>query len=468
MQKLWHKLLTVLFWLLIGVSFSFFVYSVWDGILLSSSYGDLHQTGVFLTGWNAGIISFDDAPPGYSGAQIFWLWTSEVYLTGIFWIQTVWWATFSEYPVKLIPPDDGENVRSAWFLSGYIWSDNAGWIALNHGESMASWVLIQPNSWRLAGYGYSDSLGWIPFWDEIGTGSTWTGGTGSGSSGSGVDVDISAWFIGKVDIAGSIWGDKTFDVLYEVWWSFNSASMTAFVNIVRRNVAFLIRNAGSFVNTHLDWAGAVSFNKAMIFKTDNNPSLEFVTYSNIETAFDNDLSRSLVVVWADIYIDVDILPPPLMIQSRAIIALKNEKGEWGNIWIRWSVKEIEATLFAEKTIWSWEEFITGSLSPYYVAKKSLFLDIPRNQLYIRGGVGWHNTIGWWSKDGWAVCPYLSEVQEVCNYDTAVKYDWNYFRIFSGQPARRAYPDDSKDAYSVIIEYDSRVLQDPPPGLETKK
>ena len=89
----------------------------------------------------------------------------------------------------------------------------------------------------------------------------------------------------------------------------------------------MIRNAGSYVNTHLDGAGAVSFNKAMIFKSDNNPSLEFVTYSSIETAFDNDLSRSLVVVGADIYIDVDILPPPLMIQSRAIIALKNEKGE---------------------------------------------------------------------------------------------------------------------------------------------
>jgi hypothetical protein len=157
-----------------------------------------------------------------------------------------------------------------------------------------------------------------------------------------------------------------------------------------------------------------------------------------------------------------------MTQSRAIIALKNEKGEWWNIWIRWSVKQVEATLFAEKTIWSWEEFITGSLSPYYVAKKSLFLDIPRNQLYIKGWVAWHNTIGWWSKDGWAVCPYLSDVIEVCTYDTAVKYDWNYFRIFSGQPARRAYPDDSKDYYSVVIEYDSRVLQDPPPGLETKK
>ncbi len=128
--------------------------------------------------------------------------------------------------------------------------------------------------------------------------------------------------------------------------------MTSFVNVVRKNVSILLRNAGNIINTNLDGSSAVSFNKAMLFRTEDNPSLEFIAYSNIETAFDNDLARSLIVVGADIYIDVDLLPPPLMSQSRAIIALKNEKGEGGNIWIKGSVKQIEATLFAEKTIWS--------------------------------------------------------------------------------------------------------------------
>lgn len=103
--------------------------------------------------------------------------------------------------------------------------------------------------------------------------------------------------------------------------------MTAFVNVVRKNTSFLVRNAGTYVNTQLDGASAVSFNKAMIFRSDDNPSLEFVTYQNVENTFNLDLSRSLIVIGADIYIDVDVLPPPLMTQSRAIIALKNEKGE---------------------------------------------------------------------------------------------------------------------------------------------
>lgn len=470
MKKLSHKLLTVLFWLLIGVSFTFFAYSLTDGILLSGSYGDSHSTWVFLPTGNAGIISFDDVPPGYSWAQVIWLWSSEVYMTGIYWMQNVGWVTFSEYPVKLIPPQDGENVRSAWYLSGFVWSPNAWWVALNHGESYASWVAFHPDIGKLAWYWFSESLWWIPFGEYSGSGYSWSGSSWSGSTGTGVDVDINAWFIGKVDIAGSIGWNKTFNVLYEVWGTFNSASMTAFTNVVRKNVSFLVRNAGSFVNSNLDGASAVSFNKAMIFKSEDNPSLQFVSYQSIENTFDLDLSRSLIVIGADVYIDVDILPPPLMKSSRAIIALKNEKWEGWNIWIKGSVKEIEATLFAEKTIWSGEEFITGSLSPYYVAKKSLFLDIPRNQLYIRGGVAWHNTIWWWSKDGWAICPYVSESEllwEICSYDTAIKYDWNYFRLYSGQPARRAYPNNSKDAYSIVIEYDPRVLQDPPPGLETK-
>lgn len=38
-----------------------------------------------------------------------------------------------------------------------------------------------------------------------------------------------------------------------------------------------------------------------------------------------DRSRSLIVIGADIYIDTDVAKP--IGQSRAIIALKNEKGE---------------------------------------------------------------------------------------------------------------------------------------------
>ncbi len=420
-----------------------------DELLLTKSYGNIHMTGSFNTWWNAGVISFDDAPFGYSGAQIVWYGTTEVTLTGMFWMQTTGWATFSESRVILIPPASWENVRDPWYLSGYAWSPNAGWIALNHGESYASGIAFIPDIGQLVGYGYSESLGWIPFWEY---------------AGSGITVDMSDGFIWKVSIAGSIGWSKTFNVLYDVGGSFNSISMTSFVNVVRKNITVLLRNAGSRINTNLSGLWAQSFNKAMIFRTENNSTSAFVRYSDIKNAFNFDLSRSLIVIGADIYIDVDA--PNTIGASRAIIALKNEKGEWGNIYIDGSVKIIESVLFSERSIISGAEFITGSLSPYYVSKKSVFLDIPRNQLYIKWAIWGFNTIGWSSKDNGAVCPYLSDNSILCSYDNAIKYDWNYFRIYNWAPARRAYPNDSKDAYSVIIEYDPRIIQDPPPGLET--
>jgi hypothetical protein len=424
-------------------------------MLLSWNYGDTHVTWVFNTGGNAGRISFDDTPTWYSGAEVVGFGgSSEASLTGIFWLQSVGWSTFSESVVILVPPPAGANVRDPWYLSGYAWSPNAGWIALSHGESNASWVAFIPDTKQLVGYGYSNNLGWIPFGEY---------------ASSGIAVDVKEWFIGKVDVIWAIGGSKTFNVLYDVGGSFNSASMTAFINVVRKNATIILRNAGTKINTNLTGLWAQSFNDATIFRKDDNPSAEFLAYSNVKLTFDNDLSRSLIVIWADIYIDTDVISPVLLTKSRAIIALKNDKWQGGNIYIKWSVKKIESVLFSEKSIISGEEFITGSLSSYYISKKSVFLDIPRNQLYIKWAVGGYNTIWWSSKNGGAVCPTFNDLGgSACSYDNAIKYDWNYFRIFNGSTARRAYPDASKDEYSVIIEYDPRTVQNPPPWLETIK
>lgn len=435
--------------LLLALTGIIYVLSASEETLLSKNYGNPHVVGIFNTWGNAGMISFDDVPYGYSGAQVIWYGSTVVTLTGIFWMETTGWATFSESQVTMMPPVSWDNIRDPWYLSGYAWSPNAGWIALNHGESYASGVAFMPDISQLVWYGYSENLGWIPFWEY---------------SGSGIAVNMSDWFIWKVSIAGSIGWSKTFNVLYDVGGSFNTVSMTAFVNLVRKNITILLRNAGSKINTNLSGLSAQSFNKSMIFRTENNPTSTFLKYSDIKNAFNFDLSRSLIVIGADIYIDVDA--PNTIWSSRAIIALKNEKGEWGNIYIDGSVKIIESVLFSERSIISWAEFITGSLSPYYVSKKSVFLDIPRNQLYIKWAIWGFNTIGWSSKNDGAVCPYLSDNSILCSYDNAIKYDWNYFRIYNWSPARRAYPNSSKDAFSVIIEYDPRIIQDPPPGLET--
>lgn len=85
-------------------------------------------------------------------------------------------------------------------------------------------------------------------------------------------------------------------------------------------------------------------------------------------------------------------------------------------------------------------------------------------MYINGTLFSRNTIGGASKNlNIPVCPYNSP----CNVTDAQKYDLNYFRLFDVRDGvgKRAYKNDSLDKYSVIIEYDSRVISNPPPALD---
>ena len=96
-------------------------------------------------------MSFDNIPAGFSGSQAVGLsGSSSVYLTGIFFLQTVGWATFSDVGMggaEIIPPVN--SIRDPWYLSGYAWSENAGWMKLNHGESYASGVWYIPDTMSL-------------------------------------------------------------------------------------------------------------------------------------------------------------------------------------------------------------------------------------------------------------------------------------------------------------------------------
>lgn len=82
--------------------------------------------------------------------------------------------------------------------------------------------------------------------------------------------------------------------------------------------------------------------------------------------------------------------------------------------------------------------------------------LPANQLYINGSVISRNTIGGSQKTPLS-CPYTIEN---CTKDEAAIYDWNYFRTYDKGALSRAK--DGYDDFSVIIEYDSRLIQDPPP------
>ncbi len=128
------------------------------------------------------------------------------------------------------------------------------------------------------------------------------------------------------------------------------------------------------------------------------------------------------------------------------------------------MKKISANLIAERSIYS-AGVANDTKSLYYTRKSSVFLDLPQNQLYIYGSVLSHNTIGGGTRDGSAICPYTqTDIYGGCTYDTAIPYDWNYFRAYRnpGSTTRAYTKTPLLDAYSVVIEYDSRVLSDPPP------
>lgn len=153
--------------------------------------------------------------------------------------------------------------------------------------------------------------------------------------------------------------------------------------------------------------------------------------------------RSIIVIGGDITIDEDIkntTGSPL-----AIIARSDDLGHGGMITIGPNVKKIEAGIFAEKSIRS-----SGD-----------------NQLHIVGTLISANTMG----DTTAgICPYH---ETMCNQAIAKEYDLEYLRegYLSHAPWDRSTHRDPNnistkhEEYPLIIEYDMRLVTDPPPGIK---
>ena len=163
-----------------------------------------------------------------------------------------------------------------------------------------------------------------------------------------------------------------------------------------------------------------------------------------------------------------------------IIALEKDGDGW-NIYIEPSVTDIHAIMYADRSLISYKwanavgaRELDGSTPASELA----------NQLYIQGSVFSENTIGASTKLT-PECPYYVE-DSACNPDSSVKYDLNFLRRYilvqpvdgDGNPdgpkipqyggsesymnttSRGPKPDNQK--YPVIIEYDSKVQQTPPP------
>lgn len=134
-------------------------------------------------------------------------------------------------------------------------------------------------------------------------------------------------------------------------------------------------------------------------------------------------------------------------QPYALVALQDSEGQGGEIHIHTGVTDIHATLVAERGILgngtsSWQLYILGSLISRNTLSGSLVSPLQ--------------------------CPYFISKSE-CDWPNAEKYDLWKLRLFPPNPdflsqsKSQAYRDNSGS--SLIIEYDPRIITNPPPGLE---
>jgi hypothetical protein len=400
-----------------------------------------HSWGVFRTAnGNAWLLNFWIGPTqnGNTGAHILSSYTGwEIVntLTGYFWMETIGWV--GGWKVNLYP-DPSWDPRANWTLSGYLWNDSAGWVDMNR-------VVFVPDNTSFSGFAWNDGIGWIDVW--------WA-----------TLASTSSWFIGKVKVLWSVWWARVFNTVYSISQWYSSVNVSSMINKIKKNLTIQMRNAWPNQINQV-WTQSIELFKNSIIFQNTGSTVSLVRYSDtsfLRVGFED--VRTIVVVWANIYIDEAVIVRVGDKRPRAIIALANDQWIGWNIYIAWNPTRIESSLIAAGSIFS--AYFPESTSTdyiYYNANASSTIALPDRQLYVFGSLISHNTIGGANPSNGLqfVCPYL-EVD--CKRETAIKYDFNYFRDFQKDPVKRWYSSNIYDDFSVIVEYNPLIIRDPPPLL----
>ncbi len=460
----------------LSILIGFFVFFAWAATVLW--VGEVYNNVRFLmgVGWqahvlgsflvdegNPGTIQFDARPTdGYSGAHLFIPETGPQVLTGSFWTETIGWIWLQDVEFILT-----NTASSIWSLSGYGWSEMAGWVDFSGTEYRLS-------NTSFSGYAWNDGIGWINL--------------------DGATIELtSSGAIGKVKILWTLGWNNSYNTTYIVNPTIRSITPISLINEVRKNVAIITRNLPeSLINNTLgtynvfdttSGGGTEAINWFAYFENTSATPARVNYTSNIQSRFENiwntqDPVYTAIVVGGDIYIDDSVLPQEDD-KPRALIALKNENGVWGNIYINGWVTKIKSTLVAEGNLYSWMFWAGWTWSIYNNDPSDLF-QIPNRQLHIYGSLISNNTIGWYNVDNTIAnyCPYNIDP---CSDSTAIIYDMNHFRDFQRDKPEwekailrwYEHPTDSNlnsiyDDYSIVIEHDIRLLSSPPPWLESQQ
>ena len=400
------------------------------------------------SGWHPGRVLFDIEASNsgyYAGIDVEWK------LSGYFWLGNVGWSTFSHgdatLPIaRVMCPDNVFNDPTLICpVEGFVWGQNSGWMALSWtwiGEASGG-VYYNPAESRLEGFAHSRSLWWVPFYADTSTPITPTTQTWIIFNG--------VWlnFIGKIAIIWNIAWTRIFNVTnQQVGYIFSSINQAEMLNIMRKNIALISRNADP---TDLRDAFSPKFNFLIHTGSDYDTSGGGWTWPAGK--------KSIIVIGSDVILgqtqiglDTDA--------NRAIIALKDNNGSGGNIIIKDIVWRIYGFLYAEGSIYSWEK-VSDEIIPYI---GTWVWNIPGNQLYLKWAMISKNTIGW-ALQSPPICPV---VIQNCSIADSQVYDVNYFRTYDATDSSQKnvpYDDPRFDTASMVIEFNQELNSNPPPWIQ---
>ena len=264
-----------------------------------------------------------------------------------------------------------------------------------------------------------------------------------------------------------------------VFWDISKPELRA---LMSRNVQNIVRNITPSWSSDIDIIEAQLSSSAwnIIPWTDKFANNEILyiwrdwgnTVNLMWGSLPSNSNKTLVVEWADIYIQWDIIWEGIL----GIVAL-HKNGQWGNIYIDNTVTDIHAFIYTDRSVMSVQESGSG----FEILNGDSHENQLTNQLYIKWVLFSENTI-WGANESPFNCPfYISS--NTCDMSEAAQYDLNYLRRYyitesvneddeiilipTGAQSGGIFDNSGNvredfDQYPVILEYDNRIINDAPP------
>ena len=110
---------------------------------------------------NTGWLNFRDANAGADGVRV-----HPTHLSGWIWSENLGWICVGRGPSSgaaytNVAPDYGVNVEATGALAGFAWGENVGWVRFSTPSAGAFQARADFTAGRLRGYAWGENIGWI-------------------------------------------------------------------------------------------------------------------------------------------------------------------------------------------------------------------------------------------------------------------------------------------------------------------